>query len=49
MIKKLLLPFLFILSLSANAQRIAIMGALDQEIAILLDSMKGKKRWKDPA
>jgi adenosylhomocysteine nucleosidase len=43
MIKKLLLPFLFILSLSANAQRIAIMGALDQEIAILLDSMKGKK------
>lgn len=43
MIKKLLLAFFLIGSLSANAQRIAIMGALDQEIAILLDSMKGKK------
>jgi adenosylhomocysteine nucleosidase len=43
MIKKLLLAFLLVCSLSANAQRIAIMGALDQEIAILLDSMKGKK------
>ena len=43
MMKKLLLVFLLLGSFSANAQRIAIMGALDQEIAILLDSMKGKK------
>lgn len=43
MIKKLLVAIFLIASLSANAQRIAIMGALDQEIAILLDSMKGKK------
>lgn len=43
MIKKLLLAFFLICSVSAHAQRIAIMGALDQEIAILLDSMKGKK------
>ena len=31
-------------SLSVSAQRIAIMGALDQEITILLDSMQGKKK-----
>lgn len=44
MTKKLFFAFyLLFLALSANAQRIAIMGALDQEIAILLDSMKGKK------
>ncbi|MCU0401970.1 MAG: hypothetical protein MUE75_13360, partial [Algoriphagus sp.] len=43
MIKKILLALFLIGSLSVNAQRIAIMGALDQEIAILLDSMKGKK------
>lgn len=43
MIKKLLLAYFLVCSFSANAQRIAIMGALDQEIAILLDSMKGKK------
>lgn len=46
MIKKLLLALFLFGSLSANAQRIAIMGALDQEIAILLDSMKGKKEVK---
>ena len=38
-----LVAIFLIASLSANAQRIAIRGALDQEIAILLDSMKGKK------
>lgn len=43
MIKKILLALFLIGSLSANAQRIAILGALDQEIAILLDSMRGKK------
>ena len=40
------LSFLFIflfLSLGATAQRIAVLGALDQEIAILLDSLKEKK------
>lgn len=37
-----LLLFLFT-SLGAHAQRIAILGALDQEIAILLDSMQGKR------
>jgi adenosylhomocysteine nucleosidase len=31
-------------SLSVSAQRIAVMGALDQEITILLDSMQGKKK-----
>jgi adenosylhomocysteine nucleosidase len=44
MTKNLVFAFFFLfLFLSANAQRIAIMGALDQEIAILLDSMQGKK------
>ena len=38
----LVLLFLF-LSLGASAQRTAILGALDQEIAILLDSLKEKK------
>lgn len=37
-----LLLFLFT-SLGAHAQRIAILGALDQEIAILLDSMQEKR------
>jgi len=42
--KSLSLVFLFIfLSLSATAQRTAILGALDQEIAILLDSLQDKK------
>jgi adenosylhomocysteine nucleosidase len=46
MAMKSLIPFvLFVfLSLSIQAQRIAIMGALDQEIAILLDSMKSTKK-----
>ena len=38
----LVLLFLF-LSLGAAAQRTAILGALDQEISILLDSLKDKK------
>ena len=38
----LVLLFLF-LSLGAAAQRTAVLGALDQEIAILLDSLKDKK------
>jgi adenosylhomocysteine nucleosidase len=43
--KRLILFVLFVfLSLSIQAQRIAIMGALDQEIAILLDSMKTSKK-----
>lgn len=33
----------FLLSLGVTAQRTAILGALDQEIAILLDSLKEKK------
>ena len=42
--KSLCLVFLFLLlSLGATAQRTAILGALDQEIAILLDSLKDKK------
>ena len=42
--KSLCLVFLFLLlSLDATAQRTAILGALDQEIAILLDSLKDKK------
>jgi adenosylhomocysteine nucleosidase len=42
--KSLSLIFLFLLlSLGAAAQRIAVLGALDQEIAILLDSLKEKK------
>jgi adenosylhomocysteine nucleosidase len=42
--KSLSLFFLFLLlSLGATAQRTAILGALDQEIAILLDSLKEKK------
>jgi adenosylhomocysteine nucleosidase len=41
--KSLSLLFLFLLlSLGATAQRTAILGALDQEIAILLDSLKEK-------
>jgi adenosylhomocysteine nucleosidase len=43
--KKLLLVILiFGYSISGSAQRIALMGALDSEIAILLDSMKGQKK-----
>jgi adenosylhomocysteine nucleosidase len=43
--KKLLLVFLIVgYSLSVSAQRIALMGAMDQEIAILLDSMQGQKK-----
>jgi adenosylhomocysteine nucleosidase len=43
--KKLIIGFIiFIGSHSVIAQRIAIMGALDQEIAILLDSMKSSKK-----
>ena len=43
--KKLLLLLLIVgFSFSASAQRIALMGALDQEIAILLDSMQGQKK-----
>ncbi|WP_158587688.1 5'-methylthioadenosine/adenosylhomocysteine nucleosidase [Algoriphagus lacus] len=43
--KSLILFVLFVfVSLSIQAQRIAIMGALDQEIAILLDSMKSSKK-----
>ena len=43
--KNIILILCFLtLSLSVNAQRIAIMGALDQEIAILLDSMKSSKK-----
>ncbi len=43
--KKLLFVFLLCLnSLTGVAQRIAVMGALDQEIAILLDSMKTSKK-----
>ncbi|PSL03791.1 5'-methylthioadenosine/adenosylhomocysteine nucleosidase [Cecembia rubra] len=42
--KALLLYFFLILQLSAQAQKIAIMGALDQEIAILLDQMKKQKK-----
>ena len=42
--KKLSFLFLFLfVSIAATAQRIAILGALDQEIAILLDSLKDKK------
>ena len=42
--KSLSLLFLFLLlSLGATAQRTAILGALDLEIAILLDSLKEKK------
>jgi adenosylhomocysteine nucleosidase len=43
--KKLLILILLILSLEESfAQRIAIMGALDQEISILLDSMSRYKK-----
>lgn len=43
--KKVVLVLFFVFfSLSIHAQRIAIMGALDQEIAILLDSMKSSKK-----
>lgn len=42
--KKLVFLFLCFFSLNLQAQRIAIMGALDQEIAILLDSMKSAKK-----
>lgn len=42
--KLVILSFLFFLSISTQAQRIAIMGALDQEIAILLDSMSSSKK-----
>lgn len=42
--KLLLLGFFCLFSLAIQAQRIAIMGALDQEIAILLDSMKSSKK-----
>lgn len=43
--KKFIIAFLvFFGSHSLHAQRIAIMGALDQEIAILLDSMKSSKK-----
>lgn len=42
--KWLFLSCFWILSYSIQAQRIAIMGALDQEIAILLDSMKSFKK-----
>jgi adenosylhomocysteine nucleosidase len=43
--KKFLLLILIVgFSFSASAQRIALMGALDQEIAILLDSLKGQKK-----
>lgn len=43
--RRLIVVFLFCgLSFSVSAQRIAIMGALDQEIAILLDSMKSSKK-----
>ncbi len=42
--RTLSLLFLFLVfSLGATAQRIAVLGALDQEIAILLDSLKDKK------
>ncbi|MDA0313734.1 MAG: 5'-methylthioadenosine/adenosylhomocysteine nucleosidase [Bacteroidetes bacterium] len=42
--KSLSFLFLFLLlSLDTTAQRTAILGALDQEIAILLDSLKEKK------
>lgn len=39
----LIVVFLFLFYLPASAQRIAVLGALDQEIAILLDSLKNKK------
>jgi len=42
--KLLILACLYFLSISIQAQRIAIMGALDQEIAILLDSMKSSRK-----
>jgi adenosylhomocysteine nucleosidase len=42
--KLVILSCLYFLSISIQAQRIAIMGALDQEIAILLDSMKSSKK-----
>jgi adenosylhomocysteine nucleosidase len=42
--KFLLLILILCFSLSASAQRIALMGAMDQEIAILLDSMQGQKK-----
>lgn len=43
--KKLIFVLFFsFLFFSTMAQRIAIMGALDQEIAILLDSMKSSKK-----
>ncbi len=42
--KQILLLVFGLFSLSLQAQRIAIMGALDQEIAILLDSMKTSKK-----
>lgn len=42
--KKLIFLLLCFFSLNLQAQRIAIMGALDQEIAILLDSMKSSKK-----
>jgi adenosylhomocysteine nucleosidase len=44
--KLVILSFLYFLSISIQAQRIAIMGALDQEIAILLDSMNSSKKVK---
>lgn len=42
--KVLLLSFLLIVHLSTQAQKIALMGALDQEIAILLENMKKPKK-----
>ncbi len=41
--KVLLLAFLYFCLFESQAQRIAILGALDQEIAILLDSMRSTK------
>ena len=38
------LSLFFFFSLTINAQRIAIMGALDEEITILLDSMSSSKK-----
>ncbi|GAA0877896.1 5'-methylthioadenosine/adenosylhomocysteine nucleosidase [Algoriphagus jejuensis] len=42
--KTLLLLFLSFLFFESHSQRIAIMGAMDQEIAILIDSMKSVKK-----
>ena len=40
---RITLFFLVLISLNLQSQRLAIMGAMDEEIAILTDSLKNKK------